>query len=185
MVAILVGAIIGFGAQILDGEGPLCGTICAILCVVSIIGGKYFTYSMMIDDEIGGVMEGQLTEAVHQEILTEAIAYVAVDRSNRTAIFQYMVDFEYTNATRAEDVTEEELNVFWEYDSPRLVEMGTEQPTFAEWKANIDDLNNSEVKNTSFMLTDMTDSLDLYDFLFILFGVLTAFRIGDGREEAA
>ena len=75
--------------------------------------------------------------------------------------------------------------MFWEYDSPRLVEMGTEQPTFAEWKANIDDLNNSEVKNTSFMLTDMTDSLDLYDFLFILFGVLTAFRIGDGREEAA
>ena len=163
----------------------MCGAVCALLCVLSIIGGKYFTYSMQIDNELGGFLDAQLTETVHQEILTEGIAYVAVDRSNRTAIFQYMVDFKYTEATRAEDVTEEELNYFWEYDAPRLIQMGTEQPTFAEWKENINTAVNAGIKDTSFMLSDITESLDLYDFLFILFGVLTAFRIGDGSESEA
>ena len=183
LVAILVGFLVGIGAHVLDGEGVLCGFVCAILCVGAIFCGKYMAVIMYMDDEIAGFMEMGLTEEFYQEQIVHAEAYAQVDQSNRTAIFQFMVDNGYSYASTASEVTEDELNEFWEYDMPRLNQMAAEKPSFEEWKNSINAQFDAEIGNNLNIAELITDSLDLIDLLFITFGTLTAFRVGSGMTE--
>jgi hypothetical protein len=182
-VALLVGFVVGLGASILDGEGPLCGFVCAVLCVLSIFGGKYMALSMTIDNEFGGFMEAELTEDLYQEIMVEAEAYVNVDKSDCSQILQFMVDYEYADVATAAEISEEELNFFWEYSAPNLIDIGTNKPSFEQWKKDINKSFDAEIKN-SFSLADaIKESLDPIDLLFIVLGISAAYRVGAGGAE--
>ena len=145
---------------------------------MAIFGGKYFALSMFINDEIGGYVDGELTEELYQEMLTMGTDYVAVDRSSRTAIFEFMIKHGYTEASDTMDVTEEELNIFWRYDAPNLETIGTEQPSYAQLKNGLSNVVDSEVSASFSKIDAIIDSLEMIDLLFIFMGIIGAYQVG-------
>lgn len=112
--------------------------------------------------------------------MNAADAYVNVDKENRSEILQFMVDYQYTDATTTDAVSEEDLNFFWQYNAPDLIEIGTSKPSFEQWKSDVNQSFDAELN----LVDAIKESLDPIDLLFIVLGISAAYRVGAGGMES-
>ena len=91
-----------------------------------------------------------------------------------------MVDHDYSLAFEPGDVSEEEIDAFYEFEEPNLRWVAQNDPTYQEWMQHsmgaMEDMSVVDAIKMSF---------GLFDWLFLLLGVITAFRLGSGGEYEA
>ena len=176
LLAWVIGGAVGFAAGSLGARGLGSGIACGILALLAILGGKYLIIQTM--QEEFAALADEFQEEVMQEYYTAelASARVYVEQVESDAdLRDFMVEHEYTDAWTANDVSDEELDVFREDVDSRLQWLATE-PTFDEWLADLTGI----VADAS-TIEIMREDFGLVDLVFLVLGVGTAFRLGTGQ----
>jgi len=152
------------------------GGICACLVVGSIFLGKYMYVSTYLDETIAymeEVSQGDWVDAVYGEIASERDAYASINKDSNS-IKRFMIDYGYTESTQVALVHPEDFEYFKEEIEPWLLMEGEEDggdfdsETPPDFAAAMDEIT---------PWTIIKESLDLWDILFLFFGVSTAFRL--------
>jgi hypothetical protein len=180
LIAWGIGGAVGIAAASLGSRGMQAGVVCAILAFGSIVVGKYWAYSAFVDEfqqAISGAaeFEGEMYDFYEEEMED---ARLLVEGSG-TDIFtrRFMVDRGYTYETNPANISAAELDDFREYVEPELRAMAQNPPSYEEWQAgSLESLD--EISPWALMREDF----GLFDILFALLGIGTAFRLGSGWE---
>ncbi len=183
LIAWLIGGAIGFSAATIGAKGHNTATLCAVLALLAIMGGKYMATSSLISDAMAAVSGGDEVEGVSLKTVFEEVKLDAKQFSetvsDEKSLRKFMVERGYSESTNPELVTYEEIESFRENKQPDLEEMIDNPQSFDDWKNNtltqeLEDLSAFDV---------MLGNLGLLDFLFLFLGVGTAFRLGLGEEQ--
>ena len=179
LIAWAIGGAVGIAAASAGSRGMLAGVVCAVLAFGSIGVGKYWAYSAFIDqvqEAISGVMEvdgvDEEMDAYFEEEKEDARLLVSGSGSD-IFIRRFMVERGYTFATDPASVSKAELADFREYVEPELRNMALNPPDFEEWQAR-----SSESLDELSPLAMMREDFGIFDILFVLLGIGTAFRLG-------
>jgi hypothetical protein len=178
LIAWGIGAAVGGTAYALGGEGVGMGAVCAGLTLFSILTGKMFAYQIMLDKEVDYIVENELTQEVYNMWVTDATDFAGVEESGYKA---YMVSHEYTSAGSAAAVPDEEYAYFVEYSVPQLQSMQQRQPTFDQWYEEAEEELEESIPSPGALIRE---DLDLFDGLFALLGIATAFKVGSQGNDA-
>ena len=175
-----IGALVGFGAHLGDSEGQTAGMFCGVLAVAAILIGKALAVQFAAPGEIRKFAEANLNEAVYQETMTDAAGYAQV--AGGEGVERFMVEHGYTDADSPLEVSHDEKYDFETTRGQQLLEFASASPGFEEWQdREVEMLTASILDEYSFM-DRIKDSLGLFDIIFILLGVSTAFKIGSASE---
>jgi len=181
LVAWLIGGMVGYAAVMTGSTGQTAGMVCAGFTIIAILGGKYLTIESFQSQISDIVASAESQEGIFQQAFEEEkqIAKLYLESTgSEQAMRQFMVDHAYSVATRAEDVSQEEIEAFQTYDVPRLLRIGNNDPSYDQWLSNsVSDLENMST------IDIMTEDFDFLDVIFLLLGVFTAFRLGAGVEQ--
>jgi hypothetical protein len=162
------------------------GLICAVLALVAIFFGKYVSMKMLIEKEAEKISAQMVTRQEYEDYLNEARAYHRVNTDEQLRAF--MIDYEYTDSRSPEMITQEEMDTFREESAPQLHETVQNPPGYEEWKAEKEAMFNSfmAIMGEDMVMDAVIENLGLWDILFVLLGIGTAFKVGAmGFEESA
>lgn len=174
-----IGGAIGIAASVMGGRGAVSGVVCAGLALMANLGGKYMVVSEMMDQMTGELQSAEMQaewQAVYEEDLMDASIY-AEQVYDRETLKSFMVERGYSMAYDAQEVSDEEVRFFQQESEPHLKSIAYgEPPTFDEWyrdnvAAGVGDVSKAGI---------VSESLGLVDVIFLLLGVGTAFRLGQG-----
>jgi len=167
ILAWAIGGAIGAAAAFAGSRGVIQGTICALLCVFAITGGKYMTAGYYTDQmlEAGGEEVADVFEEF-QSAVTELEAI----GDDKKAIKQYMLDYEYTEAEFTHAISDEEYEWFMQEVKPFLSEM-------AAASASGEDGAMRNALGTFSTIAVFISLWGLMDILFLLVGAASAFRL--------
>ena len=122
------------------------------------------------DEELADVMD---------EMKADARVFASLGQ-DELSLRQFMIDHNYSVAYEPQAVSEDELEVFREFEQPNLLWIAQNDPTHQEWMQHsmgiIEDISVVDTIKTSF---------GIFDLLFLFLGVVTAFRLGSGGEYEA
>jgi len=177
-----VGALVGFGAHLGGGRGAATGALCALLALLSIFAGKYYSISFQAKAAIDNIAEEGLTEETYQISKDEAQVFQRIASEDEYPAF--MVEYEYTEAESAEEITEEELEYFKTETAAELKQFESIYPTYEVWKALKRKELSQELNSQAFIVSVIKGNLGLIDLLFAFLGIATAFKVGAGVEAA-
>lgn len=171
-----IGALVGFGGHLGESEGQSAGVTCGALAVAAILIGKVFAVQFGAPGEIRKFAEASLNEAVYEEIMTDARDYAEVADGGDVA--GYMVSHGYAEVDSADEVGFDEKYDFENGRGQELLRFAADEPGFEEWReAEIEMLTAQFLGSYSFT-ERIKDSLSMFDILFILLGVSTAYKLG-------
>lgn len=177
-----VGGLVGFGAHLGGGRGAATGALCAVLALLSIFAGKYYSVSFYLKAEVRAFADEMLTEEAYQEMKKDAAAFLQIASEEEYPAF--MVAYGYTEAESAEDIETEELEYFKTETVEELRQFDSKYPAYSVWKALQQREMNREVQKQSVLTEAVIDNLGLIDILFAFLGIATAFKVGAGVETA-
>ena len=183
-----IGGLIGFVAASMGGRGLVTGVLCALLAAGSILGGKYMAVDAFRTDLVEMLSNGgelgldgfdeELAD-VMDEMKADARVFASLGQ-DESSLRKFMIDHDYSVAYAPQAVSEEELEVFREFEQPNLLWIAQNNPTYQEWMQHsmgiIEDISVVDTIKTSF---------GIFDLLFLFLGVVTAFRLGSGGEYEA
>ncbi len=176
LIAWGIGGAIGFAAASAGSRGMQAGVVCAVLAFGSIVLGKYWAYSAIVDqlqEAISGI--SQFDEEMYdyfEEEMEDARLLVNGSGSD-DFVRRFMVERGYTDATDPARVSAGELADFREYVEPGLREMAESTPDFEEWQTS-----GVEALDQISPWVLMREDFGILDILFALLGIGTAFRLG-------
>ncbi len=176
LIAWAAGGAIGGAAMVFGARGMLNASICACLVVASIFPGKYLFVSSYIDESLAYMeleSDQSLVDVFYSEIASERDAYAAISRDDES-IKQFMIDYEYTDASHPAAVSAGEFEYFMDEMEPWL-----DMPADADADGAVyapEEFKDAMAGAVS-PWTLVLESLGLIDMLFLLFGVSTAFRM--------
>jgi len=177
LIAWGIGGAVGFAAASAGSRGVQAGVLCAVIALGSIVLGKYWAYSAIVDqlqDAISGV-SAEFDEEMYdyyEEETEDARLFVRGSGSD-DFVRRFMVERGYTDATDPARVSAYELADFREYVEPTLREMAESQPDFEEWQeSSVDALD--QISPWAMM----REGFGILDILFAFLGIGTAFRLG-------
>lgn len=177
-----IGAGIGIAAALTGGRGKGSAAVCAVLALVSLLGGKYMIVAGLQDEMMemfNAVEVEQELYPIYEEYMADARVYR--DVTDEASLRRFMVEREYAFASRPQDVDDEEIELFREFDEPMLLSMAANEPDFDEWRTETYD----EVMNTVGSSMLFFSSFGLMDILFFALGIGTAWKLGLGEDLAA
>ena len=163
-----VGGLVGFGAYALGGRGQAAGVTCAAMALGSILAGKMLA--------VGYVVQNEGLEELYDFLQPQAIAYADCHTEADCRVF--MIQNGYTEATRFDDISEEELWAFRMGAAPILEDLGESPPSFEEWQERPVVKAYFEAATEELSTADIVvGSLGPVDLIFALLGVITAYRV--------
>ncbi|TQV72251.1 hypothetical protein FLL45_18710 [Aliikangiella marina] len=176
LVALLIGAIIGYASTMTGSKGQITGIICAMFTLFAIFSGKYLAFETIQVvatnlSDISNAERSQL-EKVYLEEKQIAQEYITLDPT-QNALKRFMLKHQFSFARSINHISQQELQDFEIYSKPRLMRIATTAPTFDQWLSN----TVSDIQGTS-SFDLISRNFDIYDAMFLFLGVLTAFRIG-------
>lgn len=174
-----IGGAVGTAAAMSGSSGNVSGVACAILVVMTIIGGKFSFYSSFENDLLT-TLQAATTDADLQPTYDEMrydAAGLADTPYDDASLRTYMVNHAFSDLDSASAITDEELEDFKLYFQPDLETFHRTQPTFDEWKHDYKNQMYSDFGEFS-TLSMVLESLGIMDLIFLLLGVSTAFQIG-------
>ena len=173
-----IGALVGFGSAYFKGEGTAMGVICAFLALAAIFMGKVVVVGQMAEKEVDKIMQQECSRQVYDQHKQEADALAAI--ASPEDYPQYMISHGFSKATDPAKVTPEELTDFSERIAPILIDFSQNPLPFEEWQANV----RASVRDEFNLPNIVVESLGPIDFIFGIFGIFTAFKIG-AREQTS
>ncbi|SMF04660.1 hypothetical protein SAMN02745866_00363 [Alteromonadaceae bacterium Bs31] len=180
LIAILIGAMVGFASAMLGARGEVAAVICCVLTIFSIVGGKYLTYSAFQSEweqTMGTLYEADEMQAFYQQEQDLARVYIA-SVSDDQSLREFMLDGEYSEAENELAIAPDEIADFKENVEPYLRELASGDMSFVEWKES----TFGAVQNLSTWEL-LRDSFGFIDLLFIVIGVSAAYRVGRGDNS--
>lgn len=176
LIAWAIGGAVGFAAASTGSRGMQAGIVCAVLAFGSIVVGKHWAYSALVDqfqETISSITEyDEDMYSYFEESMEDARLFVSGSGSD-IFVRRFMVEQGYTYETDPARVSDDELADFREYVEPELRNMAQNPPDFEEWQASsVESLD--EISTWAMMREDF----GILDILFIFLGVGTAFRLG-------
>ncbi|MEN0044949.1 MAG: hypothetical protein AAF769_14410 [Pseudomonadota bacterium] len=177
LIAWGIGGAVGAAAAGMGSRGMKAGVVCAVLALGSIVVGKYWSYSAVLDQLQELVMSAMASDAdemraVYEEELEDGRILIAGSGSDDFTR-RFMIDRFYSDASRPGDISDSELADFREYQAPRLREIAESNASFGEWQQlSVGAMNEIPI------LQLMREDLGAFDFIFAFLGIGTAFRLG-------
>lgn len=184
LVAIGIGAAVGYAALAMGSRGQLCGIVCGALALVSILGGKYMAVDSFLKQELDFLTEGFSSEE-YQAIMDEQAniaAYYVENVHTDDELRVFMVDYGYSEEYAPEQVTQQEIDAFKSDVVPMLEGVAQGDFDVAGW---MQDTYAKQMENVS-TWDIVQGSLGFIDFLFLFFGVGAAYKLASGglqKEE--
>jgi hypothetical protein len=177
IVAWLVGAAVGLAGALAGSRGVLAGITCAVLVLIAIAAGKYLTY-YAYQERLAfawgeqGVWAGEEGRARFEKIQVDAELLLELDGSD-TALRYFVFERNYSDAPDLADVTDGDVAEFHKSDETDLSWISTEDPSFDQWRLRM------KSKIAKFPpLHLLVDKLGVLDAIFLLLGLITAYRLG-------
>lgn len=180
LIAWLIGGAVGFAASMMGTRGDTAGLICGALVALSIFGGKYMTaisfkaeyveqVQMMStgNEELQAAFEMEMDDA---RVFSESVV-------DEASLKQFMVQYEYSDASSAKKVSTDEVKHFRETTQKRLETLLTDQPDIQTWQTEI----TNALSNVS-TFDIFKEGMDWKVFLFLFFGIGTAYKMARGEE---
>ncbi len=179
IVAWGIGGAVGTGAALAGGRGLTCASICAVLTLVAILGGKYLTMERFKDNWSQEMSGAELWDedavAFFEELRLDAKLYHELDGSD-DALRKFIYSRDYSAAATAAAVTDVDIDEFNEFDRPTLEWIHAKDPDYESWQAytmsSISDVSSLEL---------IREDFGIMDALFLVLGLGTAFRLGRGN----
>lgn len=175
-----VGLAVGFGAHVMGSSTQMTAVVCALLALGSIFVGKMIAFDLAVGDELRSATSKYLTQDAYDEEVRDASDLAAMESDDDLP--EFIASHGYSDGSTAEDVTQEEIDWFNSAYGPDLVRLYVDQLTFDEWKA----LREERVSTTlaaGISTTDLViEDLGMFDLIFALLGVITAYRVALGVE---
>ncbi len=178
IVAWGIGGAVGYAVAITGSSGDKAAMICAALALLAILGGKYMLYSGFKDDisqlVTDNVEDLQSLYDVQMEAV-EAYANVTDEQSLRS----FMVDYEYSESTSPDGITDDEIELFRTESEPQLSRFVLKKPDYGEWVQATFAEPFGEISTIDLI----KENFGILDIIFLFLGVGTAFRLGRGISE--
>lgn len=181
ILAWAVGGAVGFGAAVMGGRGTSMGIVCAVLALAAIFAGKMFTIHLIAGKIQNQVETTLLSPRLYEEQKKDAAAFAKVSGDEQYR--QFMIENGYSAADKPEDVSDEDLREFKNDVMPELVKFTETQPSYEAWKADISKNLSARVHDNQEIAGLVRDNLGVFDILFGLLGLASAFKVGSGRED--
>ena len=180
-----LGVLVGFGAKFCGGgrSGAALGSICAVLALIAIFGGKMLALERIIPQQIREQCMEEFTLDMYQELKADAKALEKLESSEEYPAF--MVQHMFTTAEKPEDVTEEEVQDFEVYTIPTLKEINEGTLSFETWRKSRTDSEVAYIMSEISLAEEVVTNFHPVDILFALLGLASAYKIGAGQEEPA
>lgn len=175
-----IGALVGIGAVLGGGRGTMMGVTCAIIAVLSILAGKMVAVHIVFQEMIPEVVEARTSERAFDEFQKDATDFAKLESGSDH--IQFMIDHDYTDETNPDDVTPEEVASFRKYDVPELQDMASSTTTYDYWRNHHKQTVEEQLNELPYSDV-VADSLDLFDLLFAVLGIVTAYRVGSKMDE--
>lgn len=176
LIAWAIGGAVGFAAASMGSRGLTAGIVCAVLALGSIVLGKYWAYTGIVDmmqEAVATALASDDDLIIYYEQELEDAAVFARGSGSDAFVRRFMVQRQYTEAAESSGVTDTELAEFREYVEPRLIQMSENEPTFEQWQnegvAALDEISAWDM---------IKEDSSLFDLLFAALGIGTAFRLG-------
>ncbi|MEM9690040.1 MAG: hypothetical protein AAF917_11235 [Pseudomonadota bacterium] len=171
-----IGGAVGFAAASMGSRGVQAGILCGLIALGSIVAGKYWAYSALVDTYMTAFTETVEAEdelyAYYEEDVANAQAYVNGSGSD-DFVRRFMAERGFSEHSDPYDISAAELADFREYTEPWLRETAASSPDFEEWNkkfmGEIGDLSPWSI---------MFQTFGLLDILFAFLGIGTAYRLG-------
>ncbi|HFD13030.1 MAG TPA: hypothetical protein ENJ32_11275 [Crenotrichaceae bacterium] len=182
LVAWIIGGAIGFGAALFGSKGHIAGVVCGILALFSILGGKYMATETFRSELVSTftssaeLYDTEMKQAYEEELL--AAKTFEYESSDEAYLRRFMLDYDYTDSSDVESISDEEIQFFRESIQPRLEMLELNPPEYEQW---IEEGLQAGVKDIS-TLALMKEDVGVLDFVFLILGIGTAFRLGRGLD---
>lgn len=185
VVAWGIGGLVGFAAAAMSSRGQLSGIVCGVLALFAIVGGKYMATAAFQEqwlDTLNNEFQGEEYQeafAYQQTIAQSYLDTVKTDDDLRV----FMVENAYTEAMEPQEITQQEIDDFRQYIEPSILSMAEGNFNMETWLEDTFESGMEDVSTMDLMIEDFGG----LNFLFLLLGVGTAFKLGSGygKEEAA
>jgi hypothetical protein len=158
-----IGALVGWAAAAFGGRGWISGGTAAVFALLAILGGKAIPIQM----EVGEVLH----EDAYQMLMHDAESYPGT--SDRAVLRTYVVEHGF-NETES-NPSDGEIDQFIEDWDESLTLWKNDTPDYEEWV--------SEQFSLIDLFDSVKDNLDLFDLLFLVLGISTAFKLAGRPEE--
>ncbi|PID65891.1 MAG: hypothetical protein CR977_00250 [Gammaproteobacteria bacterium] len=186
-MAWIIGGVIGLAVTMTGSRGQMSGILCAILAVVAIMGGKYLAYSALeanVMAEIKAMLEPEF-----ERMQTLAKTYNPnMDNAEFARFFSAYANEEAIGLDIATDFSDAEVDSMRTMLEPQLKQIAgmdfnqwyetNYAPAMAAMQQMVDAMPGEEYSPW----TTIRDQWSWQDILFLLLGVITAFRVGRGNE---
>ncbi|MEM0896861.1 MAG: hypothetical protein AAGJ79_08230 [Verrucomicrobiota bacterium] len=174
IVAWGVGLLIGFAVAAVGEASPTSGIMCAVVALLSILGGKALAVKFSLDKEIVSVSKEVFEEYRYS---AESVAGLSSD----SELAQFMIDDEWTMAESAESVTSEEIEFFKADWFPFFDQIRSGEVTAGNWLESEYGKDWIASVHSEISIPDaVMGGLGLMDLLFGFLGIATAFKVGSG-----
>jgi len=180
LIAWGIGAAVGFAAASAGSRGVQAGVVCAVIALGSIVLGKYWAYSGIVDEVQEAIAEVSQYDEEMYDYFEEEVedARLLVNGSGSDDfVRRFMVERGYTDATDPSRVSAYELADFREYVEPALREMAESTPNFEEWQTS-----SVEALDQISPWAMMREDFGVLDILFAFLGIGTAFRLASRMD---
>ena len=179
LVAWAIGGGVGIAAAAMGSRGQLAGIVCGVLVVFSIFAGKYMAAESFRAD-LGEMIMAEAADdglrPLYEELIYDAEVYVEAVNDD-ASLRNFMIDHNYVEAASPAEISDEDVELFKEYNHAQLMEFAAGPPSYAAWSAGAFE-EIGEISSWAIV----KDGLGFLDLLFLALGVGTAFRLGSQRS---
>lgn len=179
LLALCIGGMVGYAAVMFGGRGEMCAIICGGFALLSIASGKYLAvqgWQYQAKEEMLAAYQSEAMRPIYRREKENGKRYKATvvdDISKR----EFIVANGYAVVQDVSELTQEDVDFFNRITAPRLEEMAAGELSFDAWGyaslgEAVEGLSVSEIVDYSF---------GWIDFILILLGVGTAYRLGRGE----
>jgi len=173
-----IGFLVGMGVVVTGGGSPMAGIMSAVVALVAILGGKALAVKFEIDKSINEVATQSFSEYEQS-----AAKYAALEEGASYA--QFLVDEEWTDAKKAEDVPAGEVEDFELVWVPFLEAITDGSVTSENWLQKSEPGKGFKAATSELVSIPgaVKEGLGLFDLLFGFLGIATAYRVGCGGSK--
>lgn len=175
-----IGLLVGWGAVRIGAPGRTTGFACAALALCSIFAGKMFAVEWSVPGAVRDVAAETFTREAYEEARVDAADFAVLDGPEAYAAF--MVTHGYTDVDALEAITPADVEAFEASAVPALVAMHNDQPDYATWRDGMIDWTTEAALEAMPIMDLVVADLGVFDVIFALLGLMTAFRIGSGGK---
>lgn len=179
-----IGLLVGLASATVGGRGTAMGVWCGALALASIFCGKALANELSTGTQLREFAEEHYDRQHYDALVldAESLDTLTDDESYR----QFVFDREYVDrevVTTVEEVTQEDIDWFKEYNLPELQQIHDGSLPFETWQHDAVENFVARVQGTISKIESLKESLSFFDLLWAFLGVSTAFKIGGASED--